>query len=438
MSRGIYSLALRLLSPFALLWWLLRGWRSPVYRADLRQVLALSMPSRADRPLWLHAASVGEVQALAGLLQELNRQSDAALLLTVGTPTGVIRARDLYRDLLQPQADGRARLSLQLAPWDLSGAVARFMRATQPRTAVFVETELWPNLMAACRQQAVPVVLVSARLSSRSLARYQRFARRLMQEVVRTPQHIAAQTEVDRQCFVSLGAQPERVSVSGNLKFDLPLPADISAQGARLRAQWAQDRPLWVAGSTHAGEEDICLDAQRQLLADARKTGVAAPLLVLAPRRPERFDAVAGWLASQQLTVARRSQGAVRESSIEVLLIDAMGELLQWYAAADVAFVGGSLVPVGGHNLLEPAALGKPVIAGPHCFNSPAAAEQLAQAKALVTVADAAQLAQAVASFLSDPQGGSACGARAAAVVAANRGAAARAAAIIAAMPARG
>ncbi len=429
MPRWAYSLALRLLVPPAALWFLWRGWRNPAYRVDLRELLALRSRARHDRPLWLHAASVGEVQALAGLVRGLTQLvAPPCLLLTVGTPTGLARARELYRDLPQ--------LTAQLAPWDLPGAVARFMRANRPRAAVFVETEIWPNLLAACERQGVPRVLVSARVSARSLRRYRRMMPRLMRDAVYAFAVISAQSEVDRQRFIALGADPALVVVGGNLKFDLPLPADAAAQGARLRAGWARGRPLWVAGSTHPVEEGICIAAQRQLLAGAHAAGRARPLLVLAPRRPERFAAVAQWLATQGVKFARSSQGVAGiADAIEVLLLDAMGELLPWYAAADVAFVGGSLVPAGGHNLLEPAALGKPVIAGPHCFNSPEAAELLKAAAALTTVANAAQLAQALETLLGDAQLAADSGARAAAVVAANRGAAGRALATIAALP---
>jgi 3-deoxy-D-manno-octulosonic-acid transferase len=355
------------------------------------------------------------------------------MLLTVGTPTGLARARELYRDLLQGQQGG-PHLSVQMAPWDLPGAAARFLRANRPRAAVFIETELWPNLIAGCVQRGVPQLLVSARVSQQSLLRYQRFAQRLMQEAVRAFAAISAQGEEDRQRFIALGAEPARVTVGGNLKFDLPLSEEIVAQGARLRSGIGS-RPLWVAGSTHPVEEEICLDAQRRLLASAREASRPLPLLVLAPRRPERFTAVAQWLGAQQMKFARTSQPVADHTGIEVLLLDAMGGLLPWYAAADAAFVGGTLVHVGGHNLLEPAALGKPVIAGPHCFNSPAAAEQLTAAGALATVTDAAQLAQTLEGLLGDAGLAEASGARAAAVIAANRGAAGRALAMIAALP---
>jgi 3-deoxy-D-manno-octulosonic-acid transferase len=345
------------------------------------------------------------------------------LLVTVGTPVGLARARELFADL--------PAITVQAAPWDLPGAARRFMRATRPSGAVFVETELWPNLIAACRREGVPLTLVSARLSARSLRRYQRFAATMMRDAVRAFGRIAAQSAIDRDRFLALGADSTRVTVCGNLKFDLQLPADIHAQGAQLRSRWAAGRSMWVAGSTHAEEEAICVESHRVLLTNLRRAGQPTPLLVLAPRRPERFAAVARWLAAMDLKSARSSTDAGENA--DVLLLDVMGELLSWYAAGDVAFVGGSLVPVGGHNLLEPAALGKPVIAGPHCFNSPDCVALLSADGALTTVENASQLTRALEMLLGDTALAHARGARAAEVVAANRGAATRALAAIAA-----
>jgi 3-deoxy-D-manno-octulosonic-acid transferase len=425
MPQWLYSLLLRVALPFAAVAFLWRGWRSRAYRGSLRERLAWSIRPRADRPLWLHAASVGEVRALAVLVHRIHAD-DVPLVVTVGTPTGLARARELFAPDV---ADVRA------APWDLPGAARRFLRAIQPRAAVFIETELWPNLIVAAARDAVPLALLSARLSARSLNRYQRFAPRLMRDVVRSFAAIAAQSAVDRERFVALGADAARVSVGCNLKFDLQLPEGIAALGARLRAPRA-GRPVWVAGSTHAEEEAACVEAHRTLLALARAAGRPLPLLVLAPRRPERFAAVAAWLAASGMTHARSSVDA--DADCEVLLLDVMGALLPWYAAADAAFVGGTLAPVGGHNLLEPAALGKPVIAGPHCFNSPESAELLRSAGALTTVHDAADLARVLEVMLGDVEAARAAGERAAGVVAANRGAAARAMATIAALSPRG
>jgi 3-deoxy-D-manno-octulosonic-acid transferase len=426
MPRWLYSLLLRLALPFAALMFLWRGWRSPAYRGSLRQRLGLSLPRRTDRPLWLHAASVGEVRALSVLARTLHSQG-SALLVTVGTPVGLARAREIFADL---QVSTGSAFAVQAAPWDLPGAARRFLEATRPRAAVFVETELWPNLVAAARQSGIRPVLVSARLSARSQGRYLRFAPQLMRDTVRAFAAIGAQTDVDRARFIGLGAEPASVSVIGNLKFDLAVDAAIPARGAVLRAHWAQGRPLWVAGSTHPGEEADCIAAQGELLRRARAAGRASPLLALAPRRPERFAAVAQWLGAQGMQVARASQGAA--ASADVVLIDAMGVLMDWYAAADIAFVGGSLVSVGGHNLLEPAALGRPVIAGSNQFNAPDVAAKLSEAGGLLVVADQHELANSVDALLENASLAKQRGAQAAAAVAANRGAAMRARAMIA------
>jgi 3-deoxy-D-manno-octulosonic-acid transferase len=294
---------------------------------------------------------------------------------------------------------------------------------------VFVETELWPNLVRAAADRPVPLLLVSARVSARSTARYLRFAPGLMRETVRAFALIATQGAVDRDRFISLGADPARASICGNLKCDLPLPSDIAGRGAALRQRVAPRRPMWVAGSTHEAEEIACLAAQCSLRAAARSTHRPAPLLVLAPRRPERFDTVAAWLTAQNTIWTRYSVSddtgkAGLGDATDVLLVDRFGELLNCYAAADVCFVGGTLVPVGGHNLLEPAALGKPVLAGPYSFNAPDSARLLEEAGALRRVRDEADLAQALQQWLDDPSLTARVGQRGAAAVAANRGAA--------------
>lgn len=427
MPRWLYSLLLYLLLPVAALWLAWRGWRSAANRDALGARLALGLRARSDAPLWLHAASVGELRALTALLRELG-DAAAPVLVTVGTPTGLARARELFG------AD--ARVSVVAAPWDLPGAVARFLMATQPRAAVFVESELWPNLIAAAHARGMPLALVSARLSVRSLRRYRRFAPAMMRRAVRAFRLIGAQSEADQARFIELGAEPARVTVTGNLKFDVPQDAGLPARGAALRAAWAAQRPLWVAGSTHPHEEQLLLEAQRRLLAMPRAAGDAAPLLAFAPRRPERFPAVASWLAAQPALrhgCLSAPPATAARAGLDVLLIDAMGVLPDWYAAADVAFVGGSLVPVGGHNLIEPAALGRPVLTGPHVFNAPEVARCLLDAGGAQLVHDAAGLAAQLAAWWGEE--GAAAGTRAAAAVAAGRGAAGRAAALLTALP---
>lgn len=444
MSRTLYSLLLRLVLPLQALrfWW--RGCRHPVYRGSVRAHLARGLAARRDRPLWLHAASAGEVQALAGLLHQLrDLHSSLPLLLTVGTPTGLLRANELYAAwIAAPQAVGAPALTVHPAPWDLPGVSRRFLLANNPRLGVFVETELWPNLLRASMELRVPLLLVSARVSARSTARYLRWAPALMRDTVRAFESIGAQSSVDRERFLSLGAKPSQVSVMGNLKFDLPLPPDLAQRGAALRQRLAPSRAVWVAGSTHEGEEAKCLAAQRVLRATSGNSRASAPLLVLAPRRPERFEAVAQWLASQGISYARYSamveaKDCAVGTEVDVLLLDRFGELLNCYAAADVCFVGGTLVPIGGHNLLEPAALGKPVLAGPYCFTAPESAQLLATAGALRQVHDGAELAEALRQWLEDPLLALRIGGKGAAAVAANRGAAAQAMQAITALLAR-
>jgi 3-deoxy-D-manno-octulosonic-acid transferase len=283
----------------------------------------------------------------------------------------------------------------------------------------------------AIAARRIPLLLISARVSARSVSRYRRWVPDLMRATARGFALIAAQSAADRERFIALGAEPARVCVVGNLKFDLPLPPDVAGRGAELRERVASHRPMWVAGSTHEGEEAICLAAQRALRAAADAACGPAPLLVLAPRRPERFEAVAQWLRAQGLRYIRYS--AVGEvaggagDEVDVLLVDRFGELLKWYGAADVCFVGGTLIPIGGHNLLEPAVLGKPVVAGPHCSNVSEATLLLTGAGALRQVHNGEELAQVLRQWLSDPSEAARVGGAGAAAVAANRGAAVQA-----------
>jgi 3-deoxy-D-manno-octulosonic-acid transferase len=370
-----------------------RAWRRPAMRVDLAARLALRMEASDARPVWLHAASVGEVRSLAVLVGELHRRGHA-VLLTAGTSTGLAQARTMY---------GALGCRIEPAPWDLPGAARRFMRAVRPCAGLIVETELWPNLAWAAHRERIPLGLVSARLSRRSLERYRRWAPALMRETIRAFGGICAQSEADRARFVQLGAAPECVEVAASLKAELLVPPEVQEIAGRWRARWAPHRPVWIAGSTHAGEEAICIAAHQQLLAKASARGAPMPLLVLAPRHPQRFEEVAANLVASGLAFARASSVLPAAHAAEALLVDEMGALLAWYAAGDVAFVGGSLVPVGGHNLLEPASLGKPVLAGPHDANAPDIARRLREAGGLLVVEGAGDLAAALDGLIIDP-----------------------------------
>jgi 3-deoxy-D-manno-octulosonic-acid transferase len=442
MQRVLYSLLLRLALPLQMLRFGWFGWRNPIYRGSLRAHLALSLIARTDRPLWLHAASLGEVQALALLVERLRVQySDQPLIITVGTEPGLELARQRFAKHLAGRiaapAEELPALELLAAPWDLPGATQRFIAAKLPCAAVFIETELWPNLLQQASRAKIPLLLVSARVSARSARRYTRWMASLMRDTLRVFTRIGAQTAADRERFIAMGAEPDVVECWGNLKFDCLPPPDTPEQGRLLRNRLAAGRAMWVAGSTHAGEEVACLDAQQALETEARARGELAPLLVIAPRRPERFEEVARLIAARGFSLARHS-APVAGQSAQVLLLDCMGELLPYYAASDLAFVGGTLVPVGGHNLLEPAALARPVLAGAHTDNAPEAAMRLEAAGGLIRVADARALTTAVRELLRDPALAQRTGEAAAAIVAANGGATTRAlVAITAVLPAR-
>ena len=386
--RYLYTLvAYVLLAPVFCAVLCFRGLRDRRYRRNFSQRFGKGDPL-AEPSIWVHAVSVGEVQAAAVLVRTLyDRYPGVPLVVTTLTPTGDERARALLGD----------RADIRYLPLDLPGSVRRFFDRVKPRIAVIFETELWPNLYRECRRRRVPLVLASARLSPRSMGRYRRFLS-LFSEVLSSQVTIAAQGESDAERFRSLGADPQRTHVTGNLKFDFAVPANVTTKGAELRQHYAAGRSVWVAGSTHAGEEAQVLEAHREV----RRTHPGA-ILVLVPRHPQRFAEVASWLEKQHVRFIKRSQPSARTPDLEVVLVDTLGELLDFYAMGDVAFVGGTLVEVGGHNLLEPAALGLPVLAGPHNFNSADIAKILVESGAALIVADARELAARVSALLSNP-----------------------------------
>jgi 3-deoxy-D-manno-octulosonic-acid transferase len=409
-GRFLYLIAVYAAAPFVSAMLLWRGLRDRSYWRNFSERFGFGHPS-VPHGVWLHAVSVGEVQACAPLVSALrSRHPQLPLTVTTFTPTGAARARTLFGALAR----------VRYVPYDLPGAVRRFLARVQPRLAVVFETELWPNLYRECGRRRVPLVLASARLSERSLGRY-RLLGGLLRETLAQTTAVAAQGAGDAERFRALGADPASTRITGNLKFDFELPPDIAARGARLRERYARNRPLWVAGSTHAGlEEQTLLEAHRRV---RMRHGDA--LLVLAPRHPPRFADVAGALEAAGLRFVRRSRDADSEAAAtcEVLLLDTLGELLDFYAAADVAFVGGSLANVGGHNLLEPAALAVPILTGPNTYNNAEIAQLMLMRGAAEVVRDAAGLAARLESLLDDPEARARLGARGRAVVEANRGA---------------
>jgi 3-deoxy-D-manno-octulosonic-acid transferase len=420
--RVLYSWLTRCAVPFAYLLVLWRGFGDRSYWQGLGERLGLGASSSAPS-IWLHAVSLGEMTAAAPLLRALRaRYPRMPLIVTTATPAGRARAQSL----LGSEGD------IRFLPYDTPGSVRRFLSRTRPRAGIIMETELWPNLLRECQGRGIPVLLASARLSAKSVSSYGRFAG-LFRNVFTANLTVAAQTDGDAERFRAIGASGAQLSVVGNVKFDLELDAGIAAAGRALREVWNASRPLagasrpvWVAGSTHAGEEEQVLDAHA-LLQKAQPNS----LLLLVPRHRDRFDAVADLLTRRGIVFARRSAMAPINGNVSVVLGDTVGELAVLYASADVAFVGGSLVPIGGHNLLEPAALALPVLTGPSQSNAKEIAQLLLARGAALQVNDAGELAVVLERLFGDPGERDRIGREGQEIIAANRGSLAKLLALI-------
>ncbi|WP_342243625.1 lipid IV(A) 3-deoxy-D-manno-octulosonic acid transferase [Pseudomonas sp. OTU5201] len=388
MNRTLYTLLFHLGLPLVAVRLAWRAWRAPAYARRIGERFALGLPTIKPGGIWVHAVSVGESIAAAPMVRALlERYPDLPITVTCMTPTGSERIRALFGD----------RVQHCYLPYDLPWAAARFLDRVRPKLAVIMETELWPNHIHQCARRGVPVVLANARLSERSARGYARFGK-LTSPMLAELSWIAVQTEAEAARFRALGARPECVGVTGSIKYDLRIDPALLQRAGELRSLWgAEVRPVWIAASTHAGEDEVVLAAHKTLLAQRPDA-----LLILVPRHPERFGPVFELCRREGLATVRRSSGALVAQTDSVLVGDTMGELLFLYALADIAFVGGSLVPNGGHNLLEPAALGKPVLSGPHLFNFLEIAAQLRDAGALAEVADAYQLAAQVGELWID------------------------------------
>ena len=386
--RFLYTLALLFLAPFAFIWF---GWRSlrQTGRMDsLGERLGSSPFMQPGVAIWVHGASVGEIRAAAPLVQALHRSHpDRPILVTTFTATGRRHARQLFGD----------KVMVSLMPYDLPFFVSRWLNCTKPAVAIIMETEIWPNLYAACAKRRIPLLLVSARMSDRAFQRYGRYAS-LTRGALRNATAIATQTPADAERFRALGADEACLSVMGNLKFDISVSEDLLSTGKALREKLFGPATVLVAGSTRDGEEPLLLAAFRKLLESQPNS-----VLVLAPRHPERANAVAAAISAAGFSFRRRSAGDMPLKAGEVLLVDLLGQLMKFFAAGDVAFVGGTLVPVGGHNLLEPAALGLPVLVGPYLDNVKDVAEMMHEAGALTLVQDPDTLAAAAAWLLGNP-----------------------------------
>ncbi len=394
-----------LLLPFSA-YWVFRGVVNRSYWDNLSQRFGFGFP-KIERCVWLHAVSVGEVQAAVPLIRNLMQQfPERDILVTTVTPTGAARVRALFGDTVKHC----------YIPFEIPTAVRNFYRSVNPEIALIMETEIWPNLYRGSGIRGIPLILVSARISPKSVPGYRRLLP-LFRETLSHGIIIAAQSRADADRFLSLGANAERTRVTGNIKFDIELEDDLAERGAELRAGLLGDRPVWIAASTHNGEEKLVLNAHRKLLETHEDL-----LLLLVPRHPERFLQVRELVEKSDLTVVARTDNRPCEAGTQVFLGDTMGELPLFYAASDIAFVAGSLIPIGGHNLLEPAALSKPIISGPHVFNGQEIADMFVDQDACRIVRDWSELADAVEQFLDDTERADAMGRNGFRLVEQNRG----------------
>lgn len=382
-SAGVYVLVLWALAH--LVW---RGIRYTPYLRRWRERFGFVEKAGGKDVIWVHAVSVGEVRTVARLVDFLKSEfPDNSILITTMTPTGSEQVRQLHGDSVLHC----------YAPYDLPGSVHRFLDRTNPRLAFVIETEFWPNILRLCEERSIPTLLLNVRVSPKSFKGYSKFPAFIRHMLVR-PTVIAAQSEQDAERLLALGAPQDKVTVTGNLKFDLEPPVGVGDTARNLRERWGTSRPVWIAASTHDGEEPKVLEAFGRLL----KTHTDA-LLVLVPRHPERFAAVDKLCRRAGYVVEKHSER--REplpADTQVLIGDTMGELVSFYAASDVAFIGGSLVRHGGHNLVEAMVVGTPCVFGPHVFNFEQSSRTAIEYGAAEQVRDPKALAATIGSYLDN------------------------------------
>jgi 3-deoxy-D-manno-octulosonic-acid transferase len=418
MSRLLYTVIYACLLPAILLRLLWRSRLAPVYRQRWLErfgffaapTFSTSTQDRNNPVVWLHAVSVGETLAAAPLIKQLQKNYPQwQWVVTTTTPTGSERVRALFGD----------SVFHVYAPYDLPFFIRQFLQHTQPQLLIVMEAELWPNLLHCCHQKNITTVIANARLSEKSARGYKKIVP-LTRTMLHDVSHIAAQQQADGERFVQLGLDRKKLTVTGSIKFDLDIDTSTQQKAALLREQWSNSntRPVWLAASTHLGEDAVLLAAFAQL-----KKTFANLLLVLVPRHPERFDSVAQQCSAAGFSVVRRSNNTAPTRDTDIVLGDTMGELLAFYGAADIAFVGGSLVPVGGHNLIEPAAWACPIISGSHLFNFADIAKLLQENHALTLADNTDDIATVIAAWLNDDDARKNAGERAKTVADNNRGA---------------
>jgi len=354
MLRFFYTIAIYLATPVIVLRLIARGLHYRGYFARWRERFGHFPDPHFSDSIWVHAVSVGEVNAALPLIRALRkRYPQLPMVVTTVTPTGSERVRAQLGD----------EVFHVYLPYDLPHAVRRFLERVRPSLGVIMETEIWPNLFHACGRRDIPLVIANARLSERSLRAYAPI-HKLVAQALSNVGYIAAQSHADARRYRTLGAAPSRVSIAGNLKFDMPIPQGVRERGEALRRAWGEARPVWFAASTHEGEELAVLQAHLDVL-----HRLPDALLLIAPRHPERFRAVEQSARNLGFSTCTHNGPERPDANCQCFVVDVMGAMMRHYAASDLAFVAGSLVPIGGHNVLEPASLARPVLVGPYTFN---------------------------------------------------------------------
>jgi len=385
--RYLYSLLFYILSPLAVLRLLWRSRKAPLYRQRIAERFGYFKGPEMIGGIWVHTVSVGEFLAALPFIERLLLEyPDKPIVVTTTTPTGSEQVRNKLG----------GRVFHVYAPYDMPCCVKRFLKKIKPKTAIFMETEIWPNTVYYSHKQDINTVIVNGRMSERSAKGYLRFGS-LIRNTMVCFDRVIAQFENDGRRYVMMGLPESRLTVAGNMKFDAKIPPGVRVKGTELREALGTDRPVWIAASTREGEEALVLEAFAQI-----QKHVPNALLLLAPRHPDRCDEVAALLTAQSYPFARRSQNEACTHDCQVYLADTLGELSVFYAAADVVFVGGSLVPTGGHNFLEPLLLAKPVMTGPHLYNFAAVSELMCAEDALTIISSPGALAEAVIPLLQD------------------------------------
>jgi 3-deoxy-D-manno-octulosonic-acid transferase len=385
--KWAYTVFFILILPLILLRLLWRSRKNAHYRKRSLERFGVFKATIKPNGIWIHAVSVGESVAAVPIIQQIQKEfGELPITVTTTTPTGSERIRMVLKD----------KVFHVYFPYDLPFFVGNFLKRIKPKVCLIMEKELWPNCLWELKKNNIPIFLVNAALSSRSLTRYLYFPN-VVKSLLNTVSKVASQSILDSERFLALGLTPEKIQITGNVKFDLVIPTEMMQQALHLRTEWGA-RPVWIAASTHPGEEEKILAVFQELVAQFKTL-----LLIIVPRHPERFELVANLVKQHGFTLRRRTEYQSVTSNPQVYLVDTMGELPLFYAASDIAFVGGSLVPIGGHNMLEAAALGLPILVGPYLDNYIEISELLLNAGAMRKVSEGSELANNLYYWLENP-----------------------------------